>query len=77
MQRFNAPLFAGGSNINPEQIQKLFSPVSHGDYANTLVFAPSPQVNPQESVLSAIESLNQQKIRSDAETKPEPVPAHG
>lgn len=79
MQRFNAPLFMAGSNLNPEQIQKLFSPVSNGDYANTLVFAPSPKVNPQEAVVNAIESLRQNpsKHQADNVAQAEPVAAHG
>lgn len=57
MSHLNTTYFAAASNMSPNQIQQLFSPIVPGQYANNLVFPPS--LNPQEAIFRAIEALRQ------------------
>jgi len=57
MKTMNATFFAAASNMSPDQIQQLFSPVAPGKYANNLVFPSS--ANNQDAIFRAIEALRQ------------------
>lgn len=79
MRHLNATVFAGASNMSPDQIQQLFSPIVPGTYANRVVFSPS--TNPQDAIFRAIEALRQLKPSEEENpttTPPVDTPlAHG
>lgn len=79
MRNLSNVYFTAASNMSPNQIQELFSPIVPGHYVSNLVFTPSR--NPQEAVFRAIEALR--LSTQSAEKQPVVIPtgeilvAHG